>query len=153
MLLQDLSNTQALLQGERGLLQWIYDGAPLPQVLDKICAAVDLQVGNVVSLVLLPDGKEHTLRAIGETVAQYGLFVFSCAAILSPVGELRATFETYSCIPRSPTPEEAALVERAAHLAALAFQSRNHELDFGSFALPPNRARGGYSPDEPPPGD
>src|ERR1700675_4739115 len=153
MLRQHSSTMQALLHGERELLQLIFDGAPLPQVLDKICAAVDLQVGNVVSLVLFPDGNEHTLRAIGEAVAQYGLFVFSCAAILSPVGELRATFETYSCIPRTPTPEEAALVERAAHLAALAFQGRNHTLDFGNLALPPNRDRGGYSPDEPPPGD
>jgi|ERR1700675_1014789 hypothetical protein len=153
MLRQDSSTMQALLHGERELLQLIFDGAPLPQVLDKICAAVDRQVGNVVSLVLFPDGKEHALRTIGEAVVQYGLFVFSCAAILSPDGELCATFETYSCIPRSPTLGEAALVERAAHLATLAFQSRNHELDFKGFALPPNSALDGYSPDEPPPGD
>ncbi|HWY05552.1 MAG TPA: hypothetical protein VNY24_01750 [Candidatus Acidoferrales bacterium] len=153
MLRRDSSTTQAMLHCERDLLQSISDGAPLPRVLHKICATVDRQVGNVVSLVLVPDGQEHSLPAIGETVAQYGLFVFSCAAILSPVGELRATFETYSCIPRSPTPEEAALVGRAAHLAALAFENHNHELDFGSFALPPNGALRGYFPDEPPPGD
>jgi hypothetical protein len=153
MLCQDSSTTQALLEGERDLLQFISDGAPLPQALDKICAAVDRQLGNVVSMVLFPDGKERTLRAIGEAVAQYGLFVFSCAAILTPDGELCATFETYSCIPRSPTPQEAALVERAAHLATLAFQNHNPELDFEGFALPPDSARGGCCPDEPPSGD
>jgi hypothetical protein len=153
MLCQDSSTTQALLEGERDLLQFISDGAPLPQALDKICAAVDRQLGNVVSMVLFPDGKERTLRAIGEAVAQYGLFVFSCAAILTLDGELRATFETYSCIPRSPTAQEAALVERAAHLATLAFQNHNPELDFEGYALPPNSARGGYCPDEPLSGD
>jgi hypothetical protein len=153
MLCQDSSTAQALLDGEPNLLQLVSDGTPLPQALDKICVAVDRQVSNVVSLVLFPDGKEHTLRAIGEAVAQFGLFVFSCAAILSPDGELWATLETYSCIPRSPTPEEAALVERAAYLAALAFLNCNHKLDFGSFALPPNDALGGYSPDERTPGD
>jgi hypothetical protein len=153
MLSQDSSTTQALLHGERDLLQLISDGASLPQALDKICAAVDRQVGNVVSLVLFPDGKEHTLRAIGEAVAQYGLFVFSCAPILTPGGKLCATFETYSCIPRSPTPGEAVLVERAAHLATLAFQNHNRELDFEGFAPLPNSAQRGYSPNEPPPGD
>jgi hypothetical protein len=150
---QDSSTMQALLHGESDLLQLIFDGTPLPQVLDRICAAVDRQVGNVVSLVLFPDGKEHALRAIGETVAHYGLFVFSCAAILSPDGELFATFETYSCVPRSPTLGEAALVERAAYLSTLAFQNRNHEVGFGGFAAPSKSALRGCSLDEPPVGD
>ncbi len=153
MLCQDSSATQALLNGERDLLQLISDGATLPQALDKICAAVDRQVGNVVSVVLFPDGEEHTLRAIGEAVARYGLFAFSCAPILTPDGEICATFETYSCIPRSPTPGEAVLVERAAHLATLAFQNHNHELDLEGFAPLPNKVQGNYSPNEPPPGD
>jgi len=153
MLCQDSITTQASLNGERDLVQLISGGAPLPEVLHKICAAVDRQVGNVVSLVLFPDGKEHTLKAIGEAVASYGLFVFSCASILSPEGKLCATFETYSCIPRSPTPEESALVERAAQLATIAFQDFNLELDFEDFASLPNSGLAGYSPNEPPPGD
>jgi hypothetical protein len=153
MLCQDSITTQASLNGERDLVQLISGGAPLPEVLHKICAAVDRQVGNVVSLVLLPDGEEHTLKAIGEAVASYGLFVFSCASILSPEGKLCATFETYSCIPRSPTPEESALVERAALLATIAFQNFNLELDFEDFASLPNSGLAGYSPNEPPPGD
>jgi len=136
-----------------GLLYLLPNTVPLPEVLNNLCAAVDRQVGNVVSLVLFPDGKKHTLRAIGEDVARYGLFVFSCAAILSPDGKVRATFETYSCIPRSPTPEESALVEQAAHLAAIAFLHHSHELDFESLDPLPNSALAGYSPNEPPPGD
>ncbi len=153
MLCQDSSTTQALLNGERDLVQLISGGAPLPEVLNKLCAAVDLQVGNVASLVLFPDGKEHTLKAIGEAVARYGLFVFSCASIHSPDGKLCATFETYSCIPRTPTPEESALVERAAQLATIAFQNFIHELEFEDFAPLPNSGLAGYSPNEPPPGD
>jgi hypothetical protein len=149
---QDSITTHDMSHAE-GQLHLIANTPPLPEALNKLCAAVDRQVGNVVSLVLFPDGKEHTLPAIGEAVARYGLFVFSCAAILSPDGKLRATFETYSCIPRSPTPEESALVEQAARLAAIAFQNHSHELDFEGFDPLPNTALAGYSPNEPPPGD
>jgi hypothetical protein len=37
----------------------IYAGAPLPQVLDKVCPVMDVKVGNVVSLVLFPGDEEH----------------------------------------------------------------------------------------------
>src|SRR5258707_30210 len=88
-----------------------------------------------------------------EAVARYGLFVFSCALILSPDRKLCATFQTYSCNPRSPTPEEAALIERAAQPATIAFQNFNLELDFEDFAQLPNSGLAGSSPNEPPPGD
>jgi hypothetical protein len=149
---QDSITTHDMPHAE-GLSHLISTNAPLPEVLNKLCAAVDRQVGNVVSVVLFPDGKEHTLPAIGKAVARYGLFVFSCAAILSPDGKVCATFETYSCIPRSPTPEESGLVEQAARFAAIAFQNHYQELDFAGFALPQNSALAGYSPNEPPAGD
>jgi hypothetical protein len=37
-----------LLAGERSLLDLISTGAPLAHVLDMICAALNLQMGNVV---------------------------------------------------------------------------------------------------------
>ncbi|HKM68014.1 MAG TPA: hypothetical protein VJX70_12675 [Candidatus Acidoferrum sp.] len=111
---------QTVLAGEGHLLDLISKGAPLPQVLDKVCTALDLQVGNVVSLVQFLDDEEHTLHTIAQSAAEFGLTAFSCSAILSPNGEFFGTIETYCCVPRKPTASENQLIKRAAHLAALA---------------------------------
>lgn len=124
---------QTLLVGEGSLLDLISTGAPLAHVLDKICTGLDLQVGNIVSLVLFSDDKEHTAQTIAQSAAHFGLSVFSCTAILSPSEELLGTFEVYCCFPRSPSPSESKLIERAAQLAALAIQGHNHEQDSGRF--------------------
>ena len=120
---------QTLLVGEGRLLDLISTGAPLAHVLDKICTVLDLQVGNIVSLVLFLDDEEHTVQTIAQSAAHFGLSVFWCAAILSPSEELLGTFEVYSCFPQSPSPSESKLIERAAQLAALAIQGHNHEHD------------------------
>ena len=45
---------QYLLSAEEQLLQAISARAPLPELLDKICSALDCQIGNVVSMISLP---------------------------------------------------------------------------------------------------
>jgi len=45
---------QYLLSAEERLLQSVSTGAPLPEVLNEICNALDCQIGNVVSLISLP---------------------------------------------------------------------------------------------------
>lgn len=132
---QKSDNPQTLLAGEGHLLDMISAGAPLPQVLDKVCTALDLQVGNVVSLVLFPDDEEHTLHSIAESAVEFGLSAFSCTAILSPSAEFYGTLEMYCCLSRRPTPGENKLIERAAHLAALAIQNHNRRLDTECFSL------------------
>ena len=143
-------NMQTLLAQEGHLLELISSGAPLPQVLDKVCTALDVQVGNVVSLVLFPDDEEHTAHTIADTAAEFGLSVFSRTTILSPSEELFGTFEIYCCFPRTPTPSEDRLIQRATHLAALAIQHHYHGRDPGNFSLHWNGAMGSGSREAPP---
>lgn len=61
---QDSETAPPLLAGEGHLLELISAGAPLPQVLNRLCTALDLQIGNIVSLVLFPDDEEHVVHTI-----------------------------------------------------------------------------------------
>ena len=124
------------------MLELISAGAPLAQVLNELCTALDLQVGNIVSLVLFPDDVEHAGHTIARSAVEFGLFVFCCAAIVSPDEELLGTFEAYSCLPLGPTPSECKLIERAVHLAALAIQRHHDQRDSGSFLFHWKRATG-----------
>jgi hypothetical protein len=126
---QESDNLQTLLAVEGQLLEMISAGAPLPQVLDKLCTALDVQLVNVVSLVLLPDDGEHILHKIAHSAANFGLTLFSCVAILSPGQVFLGTLETYCCFPRKPALSETELIDRAVGLAALAIQYYNHDLD------------------------
>jgi hypothetical protein len=143
-------NMQTLLAQEGHLLELISSGAPLPQVLDQVCAALDVQVGNVVSLVLFPDDEEHIVHTIASTAAEFGLSVFSRTAILSPSEELFGTLEIYCCFPRAPAPSEDTLIQRATHLAALAIQHHYHGRDSGNFSLRLNGAMSSGSRKGPP---
>jgi hypothetical protein len=139
---QDSETAPTLLAGEGHVLELISAGAPLPQVLNKLCTALDLQVGNIVSLVLFPDDEEHAVHTIARSAVDFGLFVFCCAAIVSPDEELLGTFEAYSCLPRGPTPSECKLIERAVRLAALAIQRQHNQQDSGSFPFHPKGEMG-----------
>jgi len=147
---QGSDNVQTLLAGEGQLLEMISAGAPLPQVLDRVCAALDMLVGNVVSLVLLADDGEHTLHTIAHSATKFGLTAFSCLAVLSPSGEFFGTLETYCCFPRKPNLNESGLIERAARLAALAIQHYNHEMEAEDWPLDWTGATGRRPCEEPP---
>jgi hypothetical protein len=143
-------NMHSLLAGEGQLLELISEGAPLPQVLDRVCAAIDVQLGNVVSLVLLPDDAEHTLHTFEQSAATFGLTPFNCAPILSTESEFLGTLETYCCSPRKPTLSESELIERAVLLAALAIQHYNYDMDSESCSPDWNGATRGSPHDRPP---
>ena len=132
---QESDNVSTLLAGEGQLLEMISAGAPLPEVLDRVCTVLDLQVGNVVSLVLLPDDGEHTHHAIARSAAKFGLTSFSCTPILSPTEEFFGTLEMYCCFPRKPSICESELIDRATHLASLAIQQYQHDQDAESCSL------------------
>jgi hypothetical protein len=137
---QGSDTMQTLLTGEGYLLELISTGAPLPTVLDKVCTAIDAQVRNVASLVLLPDDDEHYLHTIAQSAAHFEFSIFRSTGIFSRSGDLLGTFEMYCCFPRTPSPGEMKLIERATHLAALAIQRHNytedsgHKEDSGSFS-------------------
>jgi len=147
---QESDNMQTLFAGEGQLLELIVEGAPLQEVMDKLCTALDVQVGNVVSLILFPEDQEHTLHTVAQRAAKFGLSPFSCTAILSPSEEFFGTLEIYCCFRRKPDLSESKLIERAAHLAALAIQSYNHDVEADSRSLDWNGAEG-RSPHERPP--
>jgi hypothetical protein len=126
---QESESIQTLQFSEGHVLELICAGAALPDVLDKICTALDVQMGNVVSVVLFLDDDEHFTHTIAQYGAECGLSVFSCTAILSQSDELLGTFEIYSWLRRSPTGNETMLIERATSLAALAIQLYDHAPD------------------------
>jgi hypothetical protein len=43
------------LGGESYVHELISGGAPLPEVLDRLCSAINVEIGNVASVVLLAD--------------------------------------------------------------------------------------------------
>lgn len=132
---QEPDNLQTLLAAEVQLLELISEGAPLPQILDGVCTALDVHVGNVVSLVLLADDGEHALHAIARSAAKFGLSAFSCTPILSTQEEFLGTLEMYCCFPRQPSFTESGLIQRAAHLAAVAIEHYKHDVDGESCSL------------------
>jgi hypothetical protein len=123
---------ETLLHGENGILELISMGAPLPEVLNRLCGAVDLQIANLVSVITLADDQAHDLPTITKRAARFGLHVFWSASIPlrdeAPLGWL----EMYNCVSRDPVPLELQLIERVTHLAALAIQRHNHGEDFRS---------------------
>ncbi len=125
---------ETLLRGENGILELISMGEPLPGVLNKLCAAIDLQIGNVVSVILPADDQEHDLHTITHSALQFGLHVFWSASIPLLHQDVLGSLEMYCCVSRSPTPFELQLIERVTHLAALAMRRHNDEGDFESFS-------------------
>jgi hypothetical protein len=117
-------NRQRQLVGERHIVGLISLGAPLPGILNKLCTAVDLQIGNVVSLIWLPDEQECHICSITQSAAKFGLNPFSSTDILSRQRRLLGTLQIYCCDRRRPTRPELQLIERVVELAAIALHRR-----------------------------
>ena len=74
-------NKRTDLLRENSILELISSGAPLPDVLNKLCTAVDLQIGNVVSVILPAAKTENDLQTLDQTCGemrflQQGLNIF-----------------------------------------------------------------------------
>jgi len=123
------------LGGEGHILELISLGAPLPGILNRLCTAIDLQIGNVVSLVVLPNGEENQLGPLTKSAMQVGLGVFSSTGIRSRDNRLLGTFQIYCCDQRRPTRQEFQLIGRVVQLAAIALQ---HNIDKENFEKPRN---------------
>jgi hypothetical protein len=119
---------QYLLSAEEQLLQSISARAPLPEVLNGICSALDGQIDNVVSLIFLPGDDASELAEIGMNAELFGLHTFCSEGVFTENDELLGALEMYSSVPRIPSASEVQLIERAACLAALAIQ-RDLEAD------------------------
>lgn len=128
---QGSGTKESLLRGEKNILELISMGAPLPGVLNKLCATINLQIGDVVSVILPAD--EQDLPTIMQDALQFGLYVFWSASVPLRNEDVLGTFQMYCCVPRSPTPFELQLIVRVTHLAALAIRRHNDERDFERF--------------------
>jgi hypothetical protein len=122
-------NRRRQFVGERQIVELISLGAPLPGILNKLCSAIDLQIGNVVSLISLPDEQESYLCCIAESALRFGLNPFSFTHILSRKKRLVGTLQIYCCDQRRPTPPEFQLIERVIELAAIALQRHKSAQD------------------------
>ena len=111
-----------LLQAEEEILRAISGHAPLSELLDRICAALDCQIGNVVSLISLPGEGATAVAGLAGNAQLFGLYKFCSADVLNESREPLGSLETYSCLPRRPSLDEFRLIERAMRLAAIAIK-------------------------------
>jgi hypothetical protein len=119
------SEAESLLVGERHILELIAIRRPLSDILNALCDAIDVQIGSMISLIVLSDEEEHDIHMLARSVGECGLYIFCCAAILSETDDLLGSLKMHCCDPRSPTANEFKLIERVTHLAAIAIQSQN----------------------------
>jgi hypothetical protein len=138
------------LVGETQILELISLGAPLASILNKICTAIDFQLGNVISLVLLPDSDENHLCSVSRSARQVGLHLFSSTDIFSRDMVFLGTLEIYGCDPRRPAQSESQLIELAVHLAAIALQCQKAEGNCERLSTRSRDKFDGALPDRPP---
>jgi hypothetical protein len=113
---------QYLLNAEEQLLQSISARSPLPQVLNRICGALDCQIGGVISLICLASDDARDAAAIGTNAALFGLCTFYAEPVVAENDELLGCLDMYSSVPRKPSAKELQLIERARCLAAIAIK-------------------------------
>ena len=124
---QSTDNRRCPVVGERRILELISLGAPLPGILNKLCMMIDVRIGNVVSIISLPDQAKNHFCSLTHSALQVGLEIFSSSAILSPDRIFLGMLEIFGCDLRRPTILENNLINRVSYLAALALQSRDPE--------------------------
>lgn len=119
---QSTDHRRCQLVGERHILELISVGAALAGILNKLCMMIDVRIGNVVSIISLPDADENHFCTMTRSALQIGLEVFSSTPILSAQMDFLGTLEIYGCDARRPTALECQLIGRVAFLAALALE-------------------------------
>ncbi|MGB2672147.1 MAG: hypothetical protein WBH24_05110 [Candidatus Acidiferrum sp.] len=116
------SRIQYVLNAEAKILQAISARAPVPAILNEVCCALDCQMGNMVSLISLPEDETTSVAEIARSAALFGLYIFFSAGIFAESGEELGSLEMYCCNRRNPSRHEIHLIERAACLAAIAIE-------------------------------
>lgn len=135
---------QYLLSAEEYLLQSISTSAPLPEVLNGICSALDCQIADVVSLVSLPGDDTGELAEIAMHAAFFGLYTFCSESVVGENDELLGSLEMYCSLQRSPSAGEFQLIEWAKCLAAIAIKLDNEAGHWGKCGTRENRRVRGH---------
>jgi|ERR1700676_610223 len=129
-----------LLKAEEELLQSMSAGTPLSEVLHKICNALNLEIGNMISLISLADDDATDRAAIARIAALFGLYAFCSAGVVAENDELLGYLEMYCCVRHSPSPGEFQLIKRATCLAAMAIKQHNEADPHGYCCIRGNRS-------------
>ena len=140
---------QYLLKTEEQILQSISARAPISKILNDICNALDCQIGNMVSLISMPDNNASSGAEVSHSVALFGLYSFASAAIGAENVEGLGILEMYCCVSRRPSPRESQLIERAVSLAAVAIKRHKETIDGGNCRVDGVRSARGYVPETP----
>ena len=135
---------QYLLNAEERILQSISARAPISRILNDICNALDCQIGNMVSLVSVPDSSVISAADASRCAALFGLHIFVSVVIGAESGEDLGSLEMYSCAPRRPSPREFQLIARAVCLAAVAIKRHCETGDGGNCRMPGVPSARGY---------
>jgi hypothetical protein len=117
-----------LLKAEGQILQSVSARAPVSEILNDICVALDCQIGNMVSLFCLRGNDAIDAFELARHAGLFGLFIFVSVGIFAESGEELGSLEMYSCEPRYPSPCELRVIDRAVCLAAIAI---DRDLAFG----------------------
>jgi len=132
---------QYLIRAEERLLQSISARTPLLEVLDRICSAINSQIGNMVSLISLPGHDVTDHAAIARIAALFGLHAFCSSGVVAENDELLGSLEMYSCVRRRPSAREFQLIKRATCLAAIAIKRHNEAGHNGYCRIQGNQPR------------
>jgi hypothetical protein len=132
---------QYLLKTEGQILQSISGGMPLEAILHKICNALNSEIGNIISLVSLPNDDATGLATLVKSATLFGLYKFCSARVNDGNDKLLGSLEMYSCVPRRPCLSEVRLIERATCLAAIAIKHQVKKTIIPNRAAPHSRER------------
>ena len=140
---------QYFLKTEEQILQSISARAPISRILSEICNALDCQIGNIVSLISVPDDNESSASVVSSSAVLFGLHIFFSGVIGAESGEDLGSLEVYCCVSRKPYPREFQLIERAVCLAAAAIKRHRETGDGGNCRIHGVRSARGYVPETP----
>ena len=140
---------QYLLKTEEQILQSISARAPISKILNDICNALDCEIGNVTSVISMPDENASSAVEGSRSAALFGLYSFFSVVIWAETGELLGALEMYGCVSRNPSPREFQLIERAVCLTVAAIKRHGKTIDGGNCRMHGVRLTRGYVPETP----
>jgi hypothetical protein len=146
---QCYENRPSQFLGETNILESAALGAPIERIVNTLCTAINLQIGNAVSLFSWPGGEDIHPGASIQSAIQFGLTLFWSEDILSYDRSRLGTLQIYCCDQRQPTWDEVRLIERVLHLAVVALQRRKNAEDCETSYRGVRRGVGGTGPEPP----
>src|ERR1700720_1310944 len=73
---------------EEPILQSISARAPISKILNDICNALNCEIGNMTSVISMPDENASSAVEGSRNAALFGLYTFFSAVIWAETGEL-----------------------------------------------------------------